>query len=297
MSVEKTVGAVSLIDVVIADDEPLCRELLRTLVPWESLGFRIAGEAKNGREALEQVGRLRPRLVMADISMPFMDGLAFGEQVKGFGLPVHIIYVTGHGDFGFTQRAIRLGADDYLLKPFNADELLEALARVRPRILQEMQRETGHEGATPEAADGMVAGRARVPEREGGTTCPHHSPPGTPKTRAQLLVEHARRYIEAHHREETLSVEGMAASLHVNPGYLRAIFRKECDCTVVDQIVDIRMQHAADLIRTGGIRFSDVALAVGMPDPAYFSKAFKKHFGMTPSEFELSVSHRGETRT
>ena len=296
MSAEKGTDSNPCIDVLIADEEPLCRELLRSLIAWESLGFRIAGEAKNGREALEQVGRLRPRLVMADISMPFMDGLDFGEQVKGYDLPVHIIYVTGHGDFGFTQRAIRLGADDYLLKPFNADELLAALARVRPRILQEMQREGGAADGESDAGGGSETGRSHMQEQEGGMGGRPHIPPGAPKTRAQQLVENARRYIEAHYREETLSVEGMAASLHVNPGYLRAIFRKECNCTVVDQIVDIRMQHAADHIRTGGIRFSDVALQVGMPDPAYFSKAFKKHFGMTPSEFELTVSHRGDGR-
>ena len=257
-----------MIKVLIADDEPLFRELLRTMIDWEAHGFSIAGEVKNGREALEQVERLRPELVMADISMPFMNGLDFGEQVRKFPFNVHIIYVTGHADFSFTQRAIRLGADDYLLKPFNANELTVALSRVRQRILQE---ESGPAESDVATAGGM------------------HLAPGAPKSRAQRLVEDARRYIEAHYPDDALSVEALAAGLHVNPGYLRAIFRKECNLTVVDCIVGIRMQHAADLIRAGGIRFSDVAEKVGIPDAAYFSKAFKRHFHVTPSEFENSL--------
>lgn len=96
----------------------------------------------------------------------------------------------------------------------------------------------------------------------------------------------SKAYIEQHYHEEDLSVEDVAAAVFVDSSYLRRVFRKESGYSILDHIVHTRMKKAKELLQEGNLKLSTVAEAVGFGDPNYFSKCFKKKFGMTPTEFE-----------
>ena len=116
--------------VLVVDDEPLVREGLRVLLEREP-GVRMLGEARNGEEALERIRELRPDLVLLDVRMPGMDGLAVLAALEPEERPA-IVFVTAHGEYAI--QAFDMHAVDYLLKPFDAERFATALRRARARM-------------------------------------------------------------------------------------------------------------------------------------------------------------------
>jgi two-component system response regulator YesN len=117
--------------VMIVDDEVIFRDYLRTVFDWETLGFTISQEARNGLEALELAAVEAPDIALVDITMPFMDGLQLTEKLKELYPEVSIVLITGHNEFEYARKALKLGVEDYILKPFSKDELLLTLVRLR----------------------------------------------------------------------------------------------------------------------------------------------------------------------
>jgi two-component system response regulator YesN len=132
--------------IVIVDDEEIVREGIRDNVEWAALGLEFAGEAEDGLQAYELVKKQNPDILLVDICMPHMDGLEFSRLVKDTHPDCKVIIVTGYDEFDYAQQAIRLGVDDYILKPITCAELTELLEKVVKELdLEKMQqREVRH---------------------------------------------------------------------------------------------------------------------------------------------------------
>jgi two-component system, LytTR family, response regulator len=118
--------------VLVVDDEPLVREGIRALLEREP-HVRMLGEARNGAEALERIRELHPDLVLLDVQMPGMDGLAVVAALEPEERP-EIVFVTAHGEYAI--QAFDLHAVDYLLKPFDAERFAMSLRRARSRMTE-----------------------------------------------------------------------------------------------------------------------------------------------------------------
>ena len=103
------------------------------------------------------------------------------------------------------------------------------------------------------------------------------------RTTGLLLSGQAENYLMAHYQDETLSMESVCSHLHISSSYFSAVFKKETKKTFHQYLTEIRMDHAVKLLAAGEMRTAQVAQAVGIPDPSYFSYCFKKHFGYSPS--------------
>ncbi len=114
-------------NIVLVDDEQIIKSGLRKEVDWESAGCRIAGEAADGREALELIRREKPDAVISDIRMPFMDGLTLMEKAREEQPDLYFLFISGHDEFRYVQKALKLGASDYILKPIDPVYLEEKL--------------------------------------------------------------------------------------------------------------------------------------------------------------------------
>ncbi|MBM6996615.1 response regulator [Paenibacillus sp. DXFW5] len=123
---------------ILADDEEDVREGLLSLIDWESLGYTVMETAENGKEAAELVEKHAPDVVVTDIQMPFMNGLQLSEWIREQYPATKIIILTGYEEFEYAQKAIRLGIDEYVLKPFSAGELAEILTKVKMQIDEEV---------------------------------------------------------------------------------------------------------------------------------------------------------------
>ena len=114
--------------VAIVDDEPLARAILREMLA-EHDDIQVLAECANGFEAVKAVADLGPDLLLLDVQMPKLDGFDVLELVGG---RVPVIFVTAHDEYAL--KAFEVHAVDYLLKPFSAERLAEALARARARL-------------------------------------------------------------------------------------------------------------------------------------------------------------------
>lgn len=119
---------------VIVDDEPDAREGLQLLLDWERAGFRVVGEAENGAMALEQMPLWRADLVVTDIRMPVLDGIAYIKRMKEQFPDAVMAVVSAYGEFAYAQEALRLGVFDFLLKPLSREELAVLLSKAKAHL-------------------------------------------------------------------------------------------------------------------------------------------------------------------
>ena len=119
--------------VFLVDDEKLIRSGMKKLLPWESLGFRLVGEAENGRQALPLIQELTPDLVITDLKMPFCDGITLTGEIKQRLPRTEVIILTGYDEFDYARQAIRMGVFDFLLKPISPEELQASLMRLQQK--------------------------------------------------------------------------------------------------------------------------------------------------------------------
>lgn len=131
-----------MLNVVIADDEERICQLIKALVNWESMEMQIAGIAHNGLEALEQVEKVKPQILITDIRMPGCNGLELVERVKKSAPECEIIIISGYAHFDYAQSAIKFGVGDYLLKPVNQSELYATLRKLKERIIERWESES-----------------------------------------------------------------------------------------------------------------------------------------------------------
>lgn len=416
-----------MIRIMIVDDEILFREYLRTSIQWGNYGFSICAEARNGLEALEMMEKEVPDILLLDINMPFMDGITLSEQVRERNYKTELVIITGYGEFEYAQRALKLGVVDFILKPFEKEELLMTLIKIKNRIMstaeekrtvrenmdllretflnrlieseigmgeeqvdktleylgyrkylraylvssieiddwqerwsdsgevtlwkfavanllsemvdtrgnhmvfngpedriismiefydrEEMERydpfglqrlcelvkkhfeftvtigighvqhgiagiRTSYEQSVAALKRKPVAGRNRVIHfRDIGQ---EFKSMGFYPNRT---IQKAQEYIQENYRYSDLSVEKVASEIFFSPSYLTLLFKKELGMTINDYIIKVRMLEAKNLIEHGDIKLSKVAEMVGYSDISYFSKSFKKFFGVPPSEF------------
>ena len=121
--------------VLIIDDEKFIRKSIRNRINWEKYGFSVAAEAGNGAEAIRIMSEITPHLIIVDIRMPVMDGLAFIKEArKKFPKSIYVI-MSAYSDFEYARRAMQLGVAEYVLKPIEEEEMERKIVR------QMLQRE------------------------------------------------------------------------------------------------------------------------------------------------------------
>src|SRR5690554_759504 len=126
-------------NLLIAEDEKSLREKVTGNVDWEGLGYKLF-VAKDGEEALEIIKREPIDILVTDIRMPGMDGLELTERAKSINDQLKVIIISGHAEFELAQSSIRLGVEDYLLKPFRTKRLLDVVEKTRTKIAAERER-------------------------------------------------------------------------------------------------------------------------------------------------------------
>ncbi len=247
-----------MLKVLVVEDEELIRKGIVLAVDWAALDCVVVGEAANGEEALEAVERYGPTLIITDLKMPKMDGLELLRRLREAGNNVYVIILTAYDSFEYAQSALRLGAVDFLLKPFHDGSLEQAVLS--------LQRRTAPPGR---------AGRPSVP--------PVLGPKKGDKSK---YVLEAMDYIGTHYNDPSISVGSIAQHLGLSEGHLSHLFKKETDYTLNNYLTRYRVHRAMELLRDCRARVYEVAEQVGYKDVAYFSATFKKLVGMSPSEYQ-----------
>lgn len=123
-----------LYKVFLADDEPFILDGMKAIINWNEFGFEVVGQAKNGVEALELLGRTTADILITDITMPRMNGLELIKELKRSAPWMKHIVLSGYSEFDYVKQGMTLGIENYLLKPLNVQELLLTLGNAREKL-------------------------------------------------------------------------------------------------------------------------------------------------------------------
>ena len=117
--------------ILVVDDEELITDSLAGMLAEAPQYELDVYKAYSGSEALELLNEQQFDIVVSDICMPGISGIGLAQKIREKWPLCHVIFQTGYDDFQYAQRALRYGADDYILKPIKEEELLDALIRIR----------------------------------------------------------------------------------------------------------------------------------------------------------------------
>lgn len=236
--------------IMIVEDEYLVRQGISSLVDFEGLGMKIVAEAEDGLEAWEFLSQESVDVLVTDINMPRMDGLRLAKLVKQHSPETHIVFLTGYDEFDYALSAVKLGVDDYLLKPFSKTDIEKMLQGIKLKL------EAEHQNQRLKAL-----------------------------LRNQEESEFAL-YIKEHLADSELSLKSMAEVFGYSVSHLSLLLKQELGLPFQDYVVQERIQQAKILLWTTDLRIYEIAEQVGFEDMNYFSHRFKQLVGLTPSQFK-----------
>ena len=237
--------------VMIIDDEAAVRKLLKVTIDWEQLGMEVVGEAASGIEAINIIDDLRPDICFVDIRMPFMDGIAFSKlAIKRYPL-TKIVILTAYDEFEYARECIGIGVTEYRLKPIVKKDIIETLQFIKTKLDREDRSEI--EMKSPELVNPSI-------------------------------MEQIKEYIRSNYAVADLNLSKVAQEFSFNSSYLSRKFKQETEESFIDFLFKIRMEHAKVLAKQGKPMYQSTA-EVGVPDPNYFSKCFKKYTGSTYTDY------------
>jgi len=240
----------------LADDERWILESLKRMMDWADHGYEIIGESYNGLDAYEQISQHRPDVAFIDIRMPGLSGIELIRKLHEDELGIHFVIASGYAEFEYAKQAMSYGTAGYCLKPFNIDEIAQVLLSLKHRLQRESHAVLPDPCMDGGAADGNGEDTLRS-------------------------IEH---YIREHF-QEPLTVQDIARRFYLHPNYLSSLFKRELGVNFTKFLNDIRMGHARRLLANSRLTVSDVAERAGYKDYFYFARMFKRHAGMTPTEY------------
>ena len=115
-------------NILICDDAAFMRMMINDILTKN--GYNVAGEAENGAKAVEKYAELKPDLVLMDITMPEMDGIEALKKIKASDPSASVIMCSAMGQQAMVIESIQSGAKDFIVKPFQADRVIEAVQKV-----------------------------------------------------------------------------------------------------------------------------------------------------------------------
>ncbi len=260
--------------VIIIDDEPIIVEGLTKSIPWQRWNCEVVGSALNGIEGLAIIDQLRPDIVITDISMPQMDGLAMIASLKSQYETIEITILTGYRDFEYAQQAVRLGVTRLLLKPSKMDELEEAIEGMTANLKRHP--------AVDDVYRRMEAGLQQ--DTEDGDAEEKDAAGAVRSEAGSFIVKNAMTYIREHYKEK-LTLSEVADKTYVSQWHLSKLLNKHMEQSFSEILNTVRIEEAKKLLEDPALRIGDIADEVGFLDMAHFSRVFKKICGISANEY------------
>lgn len=252
-------------NLLIVEDEIETVNGIMTGVCWEHLCLDSVRSAHLVETAMEKYREEPADIVLCDIEMPDGSGLDFLEWVETQNPKTVCMIMTCHEEFDYAWRAVSLRARAYIVKPLLYEELEAKLLEVIEEIRMKKENDRYQE-----------FGRQWVKEIR--QECQKQ------KISNEELTAQVKAYIIENLKEE-LRVEKIAKNFYLSADYLNKLFKKETGMSIGDFILEERMFLAKELILAGKMSISRVSYECGYDNYSYFTKVFKKKYGVTPREY------------
>lgn len=191
---------------VLVEDEEIIREGILGSIDWRALGIEVAGQAEDGEQAEALIDRTRPDIVVSDIRVPFVDGLTLAERVTRKYPGTAIVIISGFDDFAYAQRALKMGVEDYVLKPIDLPAFTQVLQKVRAKLEKRAREAREMEELRSGAARSQLILRGRLlrdliagrlSDEEAARRLPHLFTPGKWFTVMMVGLDEADRAVSS----------------------------------------------------------------------------------------------------
>ncbi|WP_158735623.1 response regulator [Alteribacillus sp. YIM 98480] len=234
-------------NLLIAEDEPLEREVIMEMVKRHNPGIKQCIEANNGASAVEIVSNESIDIVLMDIKMPILDGISAAKIMKQNTPQLKILFLTAYNDFDYALNTIKIGAEDFLLKPVRPEEFIEAIKKVI------------------ESMDETVTDMKDSVE-------------------SNSVVEMITNYINVK-LDHKITLEQVARYVHLHPQYVSRLFKQQTGMTITEFITVKRIEKSKEYLRNSQKAITEISQSCGFTDANYFTRVFRKMEGMPPKQF------------
>ena len=230
---------------VIIEDDPMITRLNRRYIEQDSR-FAVVQTFSAAHPALFWLRRNPIDLIILDVYMPQMSGTELLLQLRAEGVDADVIMVTSANDAKTVNDAVRLGAVDYLVKPFDSAQITACLRKLN---------------LLPESRPAVRG------DKPGNTFC----------TQFSVWLDH--------HYMQDVSLDQAAEAMGMSSFYFSRFFRTSYNQTFLEYLTAYRIDRAVELLQQTDIPVREIAVRVGYTDANYFTKVFKRHLGVTPTEY------------
>ena len=246
-------------NILIVDDDAEIAHYIKTeLSDW----YRFE-HASNGKEGLKMLLTGKYDLVISDVMMPEMDGITMLKKIKGNSnvSDIPVILLTSKSEVENRLEGLRKGADAFLAKPFNMEELHILIDNLVDNVRRIRGKYSGAQGQKAKIEQIQVKGNN------------------------DALMERVMKYMNEHLADPDLNVEKLTEDVGISRAQLHRKLKEIAGVSAGEFIRNLRLEQAARLIEEGQINITQVAYSVGFCNQTHFSTVFKKHYGMSPSEY------------
>ena len=246
-------------NILIVDDDAEIAHYIKTeLSDW----YRF-DHARNGKEGLKMLLTGKYDLVISDVMMPEMDGVTMLKKIKGNSnvSDIPVILLTSKSEVENRLEGLRKGADAFLAKPFNMEELHILIDNLVDNVRRIRGKYSGAQGQKAKIEQIQVKGNN------------------------DALMERVMKYMNEHLADPDLNVEKLTEEVGISRAQLHRKLKEIAGVSAGEFIRNLRLEQAARLIEEGQINITQVAYSVGFNNQTHFSTVFKKHYGMSPSEY------------
>ena len=272
---------------LIADDEMIERAVL-----YKTLKSRFGEhceiyQAENGREAVRIHEEHKIQIAILDIEI---NGIRAAEKIRETDRDCCIVFLTAFDEFSYAKKAITVRALDYLLKPYEENELLlvveEAMRIVceREAAAESRTAARNEEGELPENQEDRneEAGREKNGESSGGQDIEAEG------VRLSAVMDMITDYIQSHYMED-LSMQDLARRMNYSEAYFCKLFKQCFGQNFTSYLTEYRVETAKKMLGQPTVNVKEIGKAVGYCDANYFAKVFKRITGQSPTDYRTEL--------
>ena len=254
---------------LIADDEALIREGIRKLIDFESLGIGEVFEASSGNKAIELFEVHTPEIVLLDINMPILNGLEVAKKIKQKEPNTKIAIITGYDYFDYAVTALKIGVEDYILKPISKQDVhdvLKKLVEAYEDILEQRELLNTVSSILNEATQMAFNSESDI-------------------TYKNIIQD----YLSENAYKASFSLSELAEHVGLNTNYLSSVFKSNFGIPFQEYVLNLRLERAKILLLSTDMKNYEIADAVGIEDVNYFGVRFKNKFGLSPKQYKQRI--------
>ncbi len=249
---------------LVIEEEDIVVNEITTLAKSEFLQIENVISTNDGLQAIKYLTSCKVDFIIADINIKKFDGIAFTKRAKQLCPDVKIVLVAGFEYLDYAVSALEVGADEYVLKPLSRTDIIDVLQKVK-----DLQK--------GDQSNIQLSSYSTQPRKEMRETL-------------EADKTSIANYLHDHIADPNLSLATMAKLFGFSDGYFGQLFKKLFRTTFRTYILNLRLERSKMLLLSTRWKNYEIAAAIGIQDPNYFSTCFKRKYDMTTTEFREKQS-------